>query len=137
MMNEDNDYDKKHQETFCHKFAMADVLDGYKIEVPVDVPFEGNIKELAYRIINGFNLPLYFIEGNNYDEILLQKYHIDCPVYFTELCDELQTFIDKCTVEFYDRQTIDAIDSVKNETIEIEDVVKYWEKAFKEVNILS
>lgn len=73
MMNEDNDYDKKHQETFCHKFATADVADSYKIEVPVDVPFEGNIKELAYRIINGFNLPLYFIEGNNCNEILLKK----------------------------------------------------------------
>lgn len=52
---------------------------------------------------------------------------------FLELCDELQKFIDKCSVEFYDRQTIDAIESIKNETIEVEDVVKYWEKAFKEV----
>lgn len=56
---------------------------------------------------------------------------------FPELCDELQKFVDKCSIEFYDRQTIDAIDSVKNETIEVEDIVKYWEKAFKEVSTWS
>jgi len=57
-------------------------------------------------------------------------------IVFLELSNELQEFIDKCSVEFYDRQTIDAIDSIKNETIEIEDVVKYWEKAFKEVRFI-
>lgn len=58
-------------------------------------------------------------------------------ILFLELCNELQKFIDKCSIEFYDRQTVDAIDSIKNETIEIEDIVKYWEKAFKEVSCYS
>jgi len=62
-MNEIND--KKHQETFCYKFVTVKNPDNYyKIEVPIDIPFEGNINELGHRIINGFNLPLYFIEGN-------------------------------------------------------------------------
>jgi len=39
-------------------------------------------------------------------------------------------------MEFYDRQTVDAIDSIKNEVIEVEDIVKYWEKAFKEVRYI-
>lgn len=47
----------------------------------------------------------------------------------------MQKFIDKCSIDFYDRQTVDAIDSIKNETIEIEDIVKYWEKAFKDVSV--
>lgn len=54
-----------------------------------------------------------------------------------ELCDELQKFIDKCSMELYDRQTIDAIDGIRNETIEIEDLVKCWEKLFKEVQYFS
>jgi len=57
-------------------------------------------------------------------------------IIFLELCNELQKFIDKCSVEYYDHQTVDAIDSIKNETIDIEDVVKYWEKAFKEVSFI-
>jgi len=65
--------DKKHQETFCYKFVTVNIPDNsFKIEVPIDIPFEGNINELGHRIINGFNLPLYIIEGNIYDSILLQ-----------------------------------------------------------------
>lgn len=45
--------------------------------------------------------------------------------------------MDKCLISLYDQQTIDAIDCIKNETIEIEDIVKYWEKAFKEVNKIN
>lgn len=52
---------------------------------------------------------------------------------FIELSGELQKFVDKCTIEFYDCQTVDAIESIKNESIEVEDIVKYWEKAFQEV----
>lgn len=54
-------------------------------------------------------------------------------IVFLELYRELQKFMDLCLISFYDQQTVDAIDCIKNETIEIEDIVKYWEKAFKEV----
>lgn len=63
--------DKKHQETFCYKFDSQNVPDCYKIEVPVDVPFEGSVEELAHRIINGFNLPLNVLEGNGYSNAIL------------------------------------------------------------------
>lgn len=46
----------------------------------------------------------------------------------------MQKFVDKSSIEFYNRQSVDAIDSVKNETIEVEDIVKYWERAFKDVS---
>lgn len=65
--------------------------------------------------------------------IKLCQYNIINDIPFLELSSELQKFIDKSSIEFYDRQTVDAIDCIKNETIEVEDIVKYWEKAFKEV----
>lgn len=65
-MNGINDYEKKHQETFRYKFATLNIPETYKIEVPIDIPFEGCINEFGHRIINGFNLPLYVIKGNNY-----------------------------------------------------------------------
>lgn len=64
-MNGVKDHDKKHQETFNYKFSSINIPDNYKIEVTVDIPFEGNINEFCHRIINGFNLPLYVIEGNH------------------------------------------------------------------------
>lgn len=73
-MNGIKDYDKKHQETFHYKFTTLNIPDKYKIEVPIDIPYEGNINELGSRIINGFNLPLYVIEGNNFYIILLKDY---------------------------------------------------------------
>lgn len=66
--------------------------------------------------------------------IIFTLYHKNINyITFTELCEALQKFMDKCLISFYDQQTVDAIDCIKNETIEIEDIVKYWEKAFKEV----
>lgn len=64
-MNGIKDYDKKHQKTFCYTISTLNIPENYKIEVPVHIPFEGSISELSHRIINGFNLPLYIIEGNN------------------------------------------------------------------------
>lgn len=63
-MNGQEDYNKKHQETFRYTFSSQNVPDYYKIEVPIDIPFEGSIIELSHRIIKGFNLPIYVIEGN-------------------------------------------------------------------------
>lgn len=57
-------------------------------------------------------------------------------ILFLELSSELKKFIDKSTIEVYDRQTVDAIDCIKNDTIEVEDIVKFWEKAFKEVRYI-
>lgn len=62
-MNGVKDQDKKHQEIFNYKFSSINIPDNYKIEVTVDIPFEGSINEFCHRIINGFNLPLYVIEG--------------------------------------------------------------------------
>jgi len=64
-MNGVKDFEKKHQKTFCYTISKLNIPDNYKIEVPVHIPFEGSIVEFSHRIINGFNLPLYVIEGNN------------------------------------------------------------------------
>lgn len=65
-MNGIKDYDKKHQETFRYTFATLKIPESYIIEIPVEIPFEGSVNELSHRIINGFNLPLYVIEGSIY-----------------------------------------------------------------------
>jgi len=134
-MNGVKDYEKKHQKTFCYTISTLNNPDTYKIEVPVHIPFEGSIEELSHRIINGFNLPLYIIEGNNIIVFIVIYKNINCilSLIFIELSGELQKFVEKCTIEFYDCQTVDAIESIRNESIEVEDIVKYWEKAFQEV----
>lgn len=63
-MNGLKDCDKNHQETFRYTFSSHNIPDYYKVEVAINIPFEGSIKELSHRIINEFNLPIYFIEGN-------------------------------------------------------------------------
>lgn len=68
-MNRTKDYDKKHQETFRYTFATFKIPESHIIEVPIDIPFEGSVNELSHRIINGFNLPLYVIEGSIYSVI--------------------------------------------------------------------
>jgi len=131
-MNGVKDFEKKHQKMFYYTISTLNIPNNYKIEVPVHIPFEGSIVEFSHRIINGFNLPLYVIEGNT---IIMFIFITKIFIYliFIELSAELQKFVDKCSTEFYDCQTIDAIESIKNESIEVEDIVKYWEKAFQEV----
>ncbi|XP_050430308.1 protein C12orf4 homolog [Adelges cooleyi] len=110
-MNETNETDIRFVQTFQFSFSTIKIPGHYKIEVPIDIPFDGNIIELAHRIVSGFHLPIYIVE---------------------DVVKELETFIDDSTIKLYDRQTADAIDCIKNETVEVEDIVKYWEKAFKE-----
>lgn len=62
-MNGAADFDKKHQETFRYKFSTPNIPDSYEIEVNIDIPFEGNIIEFGHRIVNGFCLPLNYVEG--------------------------------------------------------------------------
>lgn len=79
-MNGATDFDKKHQETFRHKFSTANGPENYKIEVHIDIPFEGNISEFGHRIINGFCLPLNLIEGNLFlcNFCVTSVLYIDC-----------------------------------------------------------
>jgi hypothetical protein len=90
-MNGIKDYEKKHQKIFCYTISMLKIPDGYKIEVPVHIPFEGSIEELSHRIIDGFNLPLYVIEGNNIvspfmTKILITSYHYRTIGRVTKIC---------------------------------------------------
>lgn len=73
-MNGTKEYDKKHQETFRYTFDTLNIPERYIIEVPIDIPFEGCVNELSHRIINGFDLPLYVIEGNIYYVMSIQRY---------------------------------------------------------------
>jgi len=77
-MNGVKDYEKKNQKTFRYTISTLNIPDSYKIEVPVHIPFEGSIDELSHRIINGFNLPLYVIEGNNMIVLIVYYKNINC-----------------------------------------------------------
>ncbi|XP_050532362.1 protein C12orf4 homolog isoform X2 [Daktulosphaira vitifoliae] len=113
-MCEIKETNKKFVENFIYTYSNLKISGHYKIKVPIDFPFEGNINELACRIISGFNLPIYVLD---------------------DIIKKLEMFINDHSEKLNDCLTYDAIDCIKNETIEIEDIVKYWEKAFKEETV--
>lgn len=51
----------------------------------------------------------------------------------SELQSSLERFIKEKTIEYYDSTASNAIESVQNETLDVEDVIKKWEKLFKDV----
>lgn len=53
--------------------------------------------------------------------------------HFSELQSSLERFIKEKTIEYYDNTAYNAIESARNETLDVEDVIKKWEKLFKDV----
>ena len=37
------------------------------------------------------------------------------------------------TIEYHDKIAVDALENVRSKTVDVEDVIKKWEKLFKEV----
>lgn len=55
--------------------------------------------------------------------------------FFTDLEKSLKGFIDKETINYYDELSENEINSALNGTTDVEDIIKIWEKSFKEVII--
>ncbi|KAG7206954.1 hypothetical protein KM043_000845 [Ampulex compressa] len=109
-MQEDNCTEK----TFVYKFPTCTTNQEYTLEVPLKIPYRGSIKELTHRIMSSFKLPCY-VES--------------------DLLKSLERFIKQLTTQFHDRQAEKLIENAKTGNLDIEDIIKNWEKTYKQKTV--
>lgn len=99
------------EKKFFFEFPTLTTSDKYQLEVPIHIPFSGNIRELAQRLITLFKLPVY-----------IEK----------DLEAQLKSFVDKETLLFHDAVAEDALRKAQSGEIDAEEVIKKFERLFKE-----
>ncbi|CAG4970583.1 unnamed protein product [Colias eurytheme] len=87
----------------------------FKLEVPVEIPYEGSSRELVQRVIKMFHIPVYLED---------------------ELNEKLANFIAEETKNFHNERDEKLLNQLKNGELNIEGIIKGWEKSFKE-NVLE
>lgn len=55
--------DKVVERKFVFEFPTVTTNENYRFEVPIHIPFAGNIRELAQRLITLFKVPVYIERG--------------------------------------------------------------------------
>lgn len=55
--------DKVVERKFIFEFPTFTTNENYRFEVPIHIPFSGNIRELAQRLITLFKVPVYIERG--------------------------------------------------------------------------
>ncbi|KAM3956499.1 LOW QUALITY PROTEIN: FERRY endosomal RAB5 effector complex subunit 3 [Aphomia sociella] len=83
----------------------------FKLEVPVEIPHEGCTRELVQRVINMFHIPVYLEDDLN---------------------EKLAEFVAVETKNFHNDRDEKLLNQLKNSEINVEGIVKNWEKLFKE-----
>ncbi|XP_046973011.1 protein C12orf4 homolog isoform X1 [Vanessa cardui] len=83
----------------------------YKLEVPVQIPYDGSTRELVQRVLKMFHIPVYLED---------------------ELNEKLAEFVSEETKNFHNERDAKLIDQFKNNELDVESVIKNWEKQFKE-----
>lgn len=99
------------EKTFVYKFATCTTNQEYVLEVPLKIPYGGNVKELMYRIMSSFKLPCY-VES--------------------DLLQSLEHTIKTLTLEFYDEKAEKTLEDAISGNLDIEDIIKNWEKTYKQ-----
>ncbi|XP_017884262.1 protein C12orf4 homolog [Ceratina calcarata] len=99
------------EKTFTYQFPTCSTNQKYLLEIPLKIPYHGSVKELTHRIMSSFKLPCY-VE--------------------TDLLQTLERTIEMLTLEFYDEKSEKAIENAKSGTLDIEDIIKNWEKIYKQ-----
>lgn len=97
-------------ETFIYKFPTCSTNEEYTLEVPLKIPFQGSIRELVHRIMSSFKLPCY-VE--------------------TDLLNSLETNVKEWTTKFHDQRSEKLIDAAKQGDLDVEEIIKNWEKVYK------
>ncbi|XP_045533252.1 protein C12orf4 homolog [Pieris brassicae] len=87
----------------------------FKLEVPVDIPYEGSSRELVQRVLKMFHIPVYLED---------------------ELNEKLAEFIAEETKNYHNERDEKLLNQLKNGELNIEGIIKGWEKNFKE-NVLE
>ncbi|CAH2230556.1 jg8884 [Pararge aegeria aegeria] len=83
----------------------------FKLEVPVEIPHGGSTRELVQRVMKMFHIPVYLED---------------------ELNGKLAEFVAEETKKFHNERDAKLLDQLKNSELNIEGIVKNWEKLFKE-----
>ena len=99
------------EKTFVYKFPTCTTNQEYVLEVPLKIPYGGNVKELMYRIMSSFKLPCY-VES--------------------DLLQSLEYAIKTLTLKFYDEKAEKALEDAISGNLDIEDIIKNWEKTYKQ-----
>lgn len=99
------------EKLYTYKYPTCTTNQDYTLEIPLKIPHHGSIKELAYRIMSSFKLPCYIEE---------------------DLIKSLDETVKKWTQNYYDERDDKLIESATTGNIEIEKIIKAWEKVYKE-----
>ncbi|XP_041973754.1 protein C12orf4 homolog [Aricia agestis] len=83
----------------------------YKLEVPVEIPYDGSTRELVQRVLKMFHIPVYLEDDLN---------------------EKLANFVSEETKNYHNERDAKLLDQLKNSEINVDGVVKNWEKLFKE-----
>ncbi|KAK2582320.1 hypothetical protein KPH14_004659 [Odynerus spinipes] len=102
------------EKVFVYKFPTCTTNEEYVLEIPLKIPYQGSIKELTYRIMSSFKLPCY-VES--------------------DLMETIQHTIKELTLQFYDEKSEKVIDAAKKGDLDIEDIIKNWEKTYKQKTV--
>ncbi|RVE52326.1 hypothetical protein evm_002964 [Chilo suppressalis] len=98
--------------TFRFSFPTCTHEDVYfKLEVPLEIPYSGSPRELVQRVLNMFPIPVYLED---------------------ELDEKLAQFIYEETTNFHNERDEKLLNQLKNGELNVEGIVKNWEKLFKE-----
>ncbi|KAF7993451.1 hypothetical protein HCN44_010046 [Aphidius gifuensis] len=107
----DDDYTEK---IFTFKFPTCKTSDEYTLEIPLKIPYHGSIKELSHRIVTSFKIPCYIEQ---------------------ELLESLECTVKQWTQDYYDERDDKLIEDAQNGSVEIDKIIKYWEKLYKEKTV--
>ncbi|XP_015609614.1 protein C12orf4 homolog isoform X2 [Cephus cinctus] len=102
------------EKIFTFKFPTCTTNQEYTLEIPLKIPYRGSIKELMHRIMTAFKLPCY-VE--------------------TDLLKALEQAVHELTLQFHDEQAEKLIDAARKGTLDIEDIIKNWEKIYKQKTV--
>lgn len=96
--------------SFQYRLPVSSTSSPRNLEVPISIPFNESIPEFVSRLISTFQLP----------------YHVK-----PDLLKSLNDFIESKTLEFHDKESQEVLEKCNDGKIDIEEIIKIWEKAFK------
>lgn len=102
------------EKTYIYKFPTCTTNQEYVLEIPLKIPYHGSVKELMHRIMSSFKLPCY-VES--------------------DLLKSLENTIKILTLEFYDEKAEKDLENAKSGTLDIEDIIRNWEKSYKQKTV--
>ncbi|XP_033215905.1 protein C12orf4 homolog isoform X2 [Belonocnema kinseyi] len=102
------------KEIFVFKFPTCTTAQEYKLEISLQIPYQGSIKELVHRTMLAFKLPCY-IEN--------------------DLFESIESAVKQLTMKFHDEKSEKCIDAAVQGDLDVEDIIKNWEKMYKQKTV--